>query len=188
MAPTPSVKIVKTTAYKGGTKTWTNRYHFSGGVPADLTHWTTLVGNIEAAEKLCSSSFATYVEAICYDAGSDLPLHTISLSGVGGITGSGADFAPPLEVCCLLRWTTDQRTAKNHPIYLFTYNHACIITGGGSNEAVKTGQVTAGNTYAAAWVSGFSDGTNTYKRAGPNGAVAQSGLMETYATHRDFRN
>jgi hypothetical protein len=185
MAATPSVKIVRVGSYRAGSKQWSNRFHFAGGTPADLTHWTTLVNNIVAAEKPCLSPDAGYVEAVCYAAGSDLPLHTISLSGSGSMSGSGAN-AVPLETCALLRWTTDQRTSKNHPIYLFSYMHDVFVANTGSHEAVLAAERTLLSAYAASWTSGFSDGTNTYPRAGPNGAVAQSGTCEQYFSHRDF--
>jgi hypothetical protein len=36
------------------------------------------------------------------------------------------------------------------------------------------------------WVSGITVSGTTYKKAGPYGAVAQSLLVPTYITHRDF--
>lgn len=186
MAATPSVRIVKHAAYRGGTRTFGNRYHFAGGTPADLTHWTTLVNNIVTAEKLAASDVTVFDEAICYDAGTDVPLHTISLSGTGSSSGGAGATQPPLEVCALIRWSTDQRTVKNHPIYLFTYFRRIHVQSGGDYELLDSTQKTAITTYANAWVSGFSDGAVTHPRAGPNGAVGLGALVETYVTHRDF--
>jgi hypothetical protein len=189
MAATPSVKIVKSTIYEGGSRQWSNRHHFNGGTPADLTHWTTFVNAIVTAEKLCTLNETSYVEAICYGAGSDLPLHTITLSGSGAISGPGGAILPcPLQVAALIRWSTDQRTSKNHPIYLFSYMHNVLVNTAASNETVWATQRTDLQTYAAAWVSGFSDGTNTLVRAGPNGASALGELVDQYVTHRDFPN
>lgn len=186
MAATPSVKIVKSAPYKGGTKVFSNRHHFAGGTPADLTHWTTFINAIVTAEKLCTGNEVTYVEAVCYGAGSDLPLFTVTLSGTGSISGGTGEFYPPLEVCGLIRWSTDQRTSRNHPIYLFSYMHGVVMHPATTSETIQPAQKTAMQTYGSAWVSGFSDGTNTLKRAGPNGAVALGAFVETYATHRDF--
>lgn len=188
MAATPSVRIIKSTSYKGGSRQWSNRYHFAGGTPPDLTHWTALVGNIWTAEKLCLSDQVGGVEAICYAAGSDLPLHTITLSGGGALTASGAIQASPLEVSGLLRWATDQRTSKNHPIYLFSYIRQALRDTSVGHENLATSQKNAMQTYGSAWVSGFSDGTTTYNRAGPNGAVALGEFVSQYVTHRDFPN
>lgn len=186
MAATPSIRIVKHTAYRGGTRTFGNRYHFNGGTPADLTHWTTLSSAIVTAEKLCTSDTTVFDESICYGAGSDVPLHTISLSGTGSSTGGTGATHPPLEVCALIRYSTDQRTSKNHPIYLFSYMRRTFVQSGSDYELLDTTHKALLQTYANDWVSGFSDGTNTLVRAGPNGASALGGLVETYVTHRDF--
>lgn len=172
--------------YKGGTHQWSNRHHFAGGTPADLSHWTTFVNAVVAAEKLCMATTVTYVEAVCYEAGSDLPVHTITLSGTGARGGSTGEVVFPLQTAALIRWSTDQRTSKNHPIYLFSYMHSILSHTGSDYELVEAAQLGTIQTYAAAWVSGFSDGTNTLKRAGPNGAVALGSFVPTHVTHRDF--
>lgn len=186
MAATPSVRIVKSSEYRDGVKQFGNRYHFSGGTPADLTHWTTFVDNVVAAEKLAVPNNVNFLEAVCYAAGSDIPVETITLSGAGSQTGGTGAVNGPLEVCALLRWTTDARTAKNHPVYLFSYMRRALRLAGSSYESTDSTYRTAMSTYAAAWVTGFSDGSNTYHRAGPNGAVALAGACEVYVTHRDF--
>jgi hypothetical protein len=40
--------------------------------------------------------------------------------------------------------------------------------------------------YANAWIAGFSDGTTTYKRCGPNGDVATGQFVSSKVHHRDF--
>lgn len=188
MAPTPSVKVTKTATYKGGLKTYSNRYHFAGGTPADDSHWQTLFTNIRNAEKLICTNNVTIVEMTGYAAGSSVPVAT--WTGSVASTGSFANgLSTPLEVCALIRYTTTQRTSKNHPVYLFNYIHrANMDSTNGDPTVLNPAQKTAIETYATAWISGFSDGTNTYMRAGPNGAVAQTRLVETYLTHRDFRD
>lgn len=187
MADTPSIKIVHSTIYKGGNKTWSNRHHLSRTTPpADNAHWTTLVDNIVAAEKLTMCNETTYLEAVCYNPGSDLPVFTRSLSGAGALSGLTGEYVMPLEACALIRWSTDQRSEKNHPIYLFCYLHNILHGTSSDNELIVSRQKTTLDTYAAAWVSGFSDGAFTYKRAGPRGAVALGNFVDTHVTHRDF--
>lgn len=186
MSDTPSIRTIKHTAYKGGTKQWSNRYHFSGGQPSDLTHWTALAAAVVAAEKLCMANTCGFDQWVAYGPGSDLPLFSGTLTGTGALSGGGSDVEAPLEVCALVRWDTDQRSSKNHAIYLYSYIHAVILQGSAGAEKVQAAQLALLNTYATAWVSGFSDGVNTYKRAGPRGAVAQAGHAEQYSTHRDF--
>jgi hypothetical protein len=85
-----------------------------------------------------------------------------------------------------MRFTTDARSVKNHPVYLFNYIHCVPTAGATSPDSPSSGLTSTWNTRAAILVAGYSDGTLTRKRAGPNGAVAQAGATLTYLHHRDF--
>jgi hypothetical protein len=183
----PSLLLKVTSAYKGGTRTWSNRYHFTGGTPADLTHWTTLANNVVNAFKACLDANETIVEAIGYAAGSDVPVATIVYSTAGTATPGGSDRRTPLDSAALIRWSTPGRSTKNHPIYCFNYVHAAWYNGALSNQdTLSTFQKTALQTFATAWVTGFSDGTITAVRASPSGHTANGSIVEEYLTHHDF--
>jgi len=185
VAATPSLKVIKSSAFKGGTRLWSNRYHFSGGTPADSAHWTTFSDAVVTAEKASLKGTTTIVGTVGYAAGSDVPVFSKTYSTVG-TDATGGNYAPG-EVAGLTRYSTDQRTSKNHPIYLFNYYHNMITNPtAGQQDLIATGLRTNMLTYANAWITGFSDGTNTYHRAGPNGAVALGAFVEEYLTHRDF--
>lgn len=186
MASTPSVRVVKTFTYRGVTRQFSNRYHFNGGVPANDSAWHTLFDNITTAEQAIYPASCEVVEAFGYAAGSDVPVSSKTYTKTGTLSTTGLTQAPG-DCAVLLRYATAARTSKNHPVYLFNYFHGALFSVG-VVDTLATSQRTAVGTYANSWISGFSDGSVTYNRAGPNGASATGQLVDSMITHRDFPN
>ncbi len=189
MAATPSIKVTKSMAYRGGTKQFSNRYHFNGGTPSDGAHWSTLATAVIADEKRCWTSAVTIVGWTGYAAGSDVPVASGTVSVAGTLTlPTGAQYAPG-DCCYLGKMTTAARSTKNHPIYLYNYIHGVLHNTSDANDVVDNTQRVQIKDYLEDWISpGFSDGTNTYVRAGPRGANALSVVSPSpaYIHHRDF--
>jgi hypothetical protein len=185
----PSIKTTKTLPYRGGTKSWSNRFYLVGGVPADNAAWTTLSDAITAAEKTCYDSAQHITLATGYLAGSDVPVFSKAYSLAGTYVPGSLEKEVPGDCAVMTKFTTDQRTDKNHPIYLFSYQH------GAFRDTSATADTLAGTQYNAirafhllfcSGQAGFSDGTNTYHRCGPRGAVALTRITDLMIRHRDF--
>jgi len=169
---------------------YSNRYHFHGGTPADSAHWTTLANAVTTAEKAIhesvSSGGSKIIEAVGYAGGSEIPVFTLTYALDG--TGSFTTYIPQQgDVAALIRYSTADRSSKNHPIYCFNYYHGAGSDGTGTDPGkFNPSQKTAFTTYANLWISGFSDGTNTYTRSRPNGNQCTGVFVEPQLTHRDL--
>lgn len=174
--------------YRGSARLWSNRYHFDGSKPADNTKWTTFADAVTAAEKAIWQNSVGFqiVEALGYDAGSDVPVFTKTYA----LNGSHAAYTnytmQPGDVAAMVRYSTADRTAKNHPLYLYNWYH--FVLGGTAQpvDELHDTMQTAIGTYAAAWITGFSDGAVTHHRCGPNGNLATGYVVNEYLRHRDF--
>lgn len=189
MAATPpsrvGIYVRQHAAYKGGTKEYGNLFHFTGPDSWSSSEFNTFSDNLVGDMAAALSTNAIIDETIGYDAGSFVPVFSKTYSTAGSVATSTNGLSP-LETCALMRFGTDQRTVKNHPIYLFKYIHRVNINNASSTEALAANLKTALETFGNQLLAGISDGTNSRVLCGPRGAVAQNRLVEAYVTHRDF--
>jgi hypothetical protein len=190
MAATSSLTIIKTFTYRGAAEEFSNTYHFNGGTPADAAAWKALADAVIAQEKTIHESDTVIVRAIGHKAGVtaadwiyDYAAHTAS---VPGTLAAGTGAMVPGDVAAWVRWSTTAKTSKGKPIFLRSYYHGMRNNGSSTSnrDLIQASTKTALLAYAAAWVTGFSDGTNTYTRAGPNGATGGTPVACTYLTTR----
>jgi hypothetical protein len=181
---------VKQFTYRGVLRTFSNRYHFDGSTPSSGAVWTILSDAIVTAEKALypplASAGAKIIQSVGYAPGSEIPVFTHNYTTDGTLPLTG--LAPlPGDCAGVVRYSTAGRSSKNHPIYLWNYYHAAQGTGVPSTaDNLYTSQKTALDTYAGAWVSGFSDGSVTRHRAGPNGDLATGFYTNPLVSHRDL--
>lgn len=190
MAATPSVEVTYSVPSRASAKNVSNRWHFLGGTPSGPTAWEALFAAIQTDFIACISTECSLVRFDGFPAGSDVAAHSqnVSDSGTAEI-GEGGSAAVSGFCCALIRWSTDQKTSKNHPIYLFSYVHGILADAASSPGAqeLSTGQSLAPlEALASGWIAGYSDGTNTYTRAGPNGAAALDSFVDPYIREHEL--
>src|SRR4029077_7966602 len=100
------------TAFRGGTKDWSNRFFFNGTPPPDNTHWLTLTSALVALWKASFPSSTTIATATRYLAGSEIPVGETTPNVAGIVVPAGGSTVPPLETVALMRFSTTQRTSK----------------------------------------------------------------------------
>ena len=164
--------------------TWSNRWFFTGAA-LTLAQFNALVALLEAEYILILPTTSSIIEYTQYDPGSDVPVRTSSVSVAGTLATTGRQFCPS-DAVTMLRFSTSQRTSKNHPIYLFKYFHAVMIDTSGDGDHQATTQNSRVTAFGTDVVAGFSDGTSTRHVTGPYGAVAIGFVNDGYIHHRDF--
>jgi len=178
--------MVLESPYKGGTKTWSNRWHFNSQVDMTEALFEALANWLKAYYKGSCPTETTVKEAIGYNGGSDVPVWSLTINEACLQTVGSNEYIAPLETVMLWRFDTAARSTKNHPIYLFKYMHSRILHTSEGHEEIPSGRLSTYNTYVDDIANGTTIGGTLYKICGPRGAAATGGVCERYCTHRDF--
>jgi hypothetical protein len=186
MADTASVRTVFSFSYRGGTKLWGTRWHFTGLTNPSDAEFASLCDNFQTELLAAIPSFHTLVSNIGYHPGSEVPVWSRTRNSAGTLVTTGNPDPTPGDCAVTIRWDTTQRTSKNHPIYLFNYFHGATRDGS-TRDTIYGPQKSALEALADKWLAGNVDASGTVcHRAGPHGAVAQARYVNQYITHRDF--
>jgi hypothetical protein len=182
--------VVKQFNYRGVVRTFSNRYHIGTAVPADTAHWTTFSDAVVTAEKAIyaqlASGGAKIVETFGYAPGSEVPVFSKTYS-TDGTMPLVSDRTTPGDVAALIRYSTPDRSTKNHPVYCFNYYHGAMADSTATTaDNLAANQMAAMSAYASSWITGFSDGTTTFHRSRPTGDLVTGAIVKPFLTHRDL--
>jgi hypothetical protein len=181
-----SVRVIKSFTYRGAAKLWSNRYHFDGSAIGDSTAMNTFMDGVVLAEKAIHAAQVTIVECRCYAPGSDVAIATKTYSTVGTLTATDRS-ASPGDTAAVLRMATTKKSAKNHPVFVFSYYHpGHFSVSSGVADTLFPAQKTAIEAYADSWKNGLSIGGRTYVRTTPDGHLTTGRVVSPYVGHRDF--
>lgn len=182
----PSVKFTFSAPYRGGSKTPSCKFHFNGGFPADYSHAVTLYHAIRDKLKLGIREDINITGGIFYPNDTSPAAYTITGDTTGGSITLASGDPQALLVAALIRWTTDAHNTRGGPIYLRNFVHG-VVAPSTDFDFVTSAQETALAAFAAQFAdggAGFSDGTNTYKRCGPNGVAGLVGTCRQASSRR----
>lgn len=179
------IKLTFSFSWRGSTKNWSQLYHLTQGSWQDQGHFNAASDALWNLLKTAIPSRNTLVSSTGYNPGSFLPVFSKSYGAAGTFTDTANPQATG-EACMLVKFTTTQRTTKNHPIYLFKWFHGVQSEGTTSPDTLRSGIRTTMQGQIDTLMGGISDGTLTRKYCGPFGAVAQVGTVNTLLHIREF--
>jgi hypothetical protein len=188
VAATPDIVIVNRFTYRGNFEEWSNKYHFSGGTPANAAAWKALADAIVAAQAPALPSVVRNVRAYGHEAGNVGAVwsydYLTPAETTPGSLSQGSGALAPGDCAAWLRWAT-ANFVNGKRIYLRKYFHGAVTTSVSNGDTLLAAQKTALETYGAAWVTGFI--SSTYKIAGPLGAAGSSPQAGAFITTRTLK-
>lgn len=185
MPDTPSIVINKVFTYRGAPEEWSNKYHFSGTMPANLADAKALAIAIWNAERTFLCNDVKFNGFLLYAAGdktANFIMGPDDLTTAEKTAGSSTNQSGPGDMAVWVRWATPDRNEKGRPIFLRKYFHGVAGTTGDTVYVVSR---TAMIAYAAKMTDGTLPGS--VRVCGPQGAVAGLAKVPTYTTTRTLK-
>jgi hypothetical protein len=182
--------IVKKFTYRGNREEWSNTYHFSGGTPADSTHWKALADAMINSEKNCYTADTSVVRAYGHVPGTNHAVWTYDYESAGAtvagvLSAASGEQRMPGDAAGVLQWLTADYTSRGKKIYLRKFFHDCGSKGTGHEDELadtwKFGYEALGDDAEAGWIS------STYKICGPNGAAGSGRAASKWITTRTLK-
>lgn len=188
VADTPSIVLVQSFTYRDAPEEWSNRYHFTGTAPADVTGWHDLAVALFTLVKPCLPATNTLVRAYGYLNDTDHAVATVDftvspytpIAGTATVSGNVA----PGDAAMTVRWKTDRLTSKGKPIYLRKYFHGVLLNTADTDK-IAAAQETALSTFATAVLSDW--GSTSSHLAGPDGVTPHAPAASIWATTRTLK-
>jgi hypothetical protein len=146
----------KSFTYRGVREETSNKYWFTGTVPADAAAWRALYDALVLAEKPLFNADFHFDGAYGYadnsptaDAvwGVDMTVPP-ETPPVGTYPAAGAGGRAPGDSAAWIRWKTSRNTSRGKAIYLRKYYHGVYYSIAGGLDAIDANQVAAYNAFA----------------------------------------
>lgn len=127
------ITLIKRFLYRGdATEEWSNKYHFTGPIPANNTAWKALVDALIAQEKTVYMSLSSVIRAYGYSDDSVSPNAVWSFDYLAaGATVAGTNTSPGNAMAgdqaFVVWWKTDRLNSKGRAVYLRKYFHSGVV-------------------------------------------------------------
>lgn len=195
MAAQTGLVLIKTFPYRGDlNEEFSNKYHFTGSVPADATAWRALFDALVVEEKKLYTSAVHVIKGYAYatDNPADDSVWSVDLrvspdAPVAGTLTPGASSHQMGDTAVWVRWKTSRNNTNGKAIYLRKYFHDvfCVDSVGGA-DAVVAAQKTALTNFGTKLMDGTFSGGRKITAMGHDDVITATGAS-SYATTRTLK-
>lgn len=185
--------VIKRFNYRGNAdEEWSNKYWFTGAVPADRTAWKGLFNEVVLTEKECYTAGTQVVRAYGYDNSDehspavfvyDLTEEDAPIPGT--LVVNTADTVMAGDQAGMVWWKTSRRNARGKWVYLRKYLHdGTVLTA--DSDTIGTNMINAYGQHALKLMNGTLTGGRVI-RSPQQDEVIQEGSYSAYVTTRTLK-